>query len=94
MVSMPHSKLMPSVVVKTEKVNRTVMISVADSGCGMTAEFVQNHLFKPFDSTKGSEGMGIGAYQAREFAHKMGGELKVESVVSQGTTVSLILPLA
>jgi putative PEP-CTERM system histidine kinase len=81
------------VVVKTEKNDKTVMITVADSGCGMTAEFVQHHLFKPFDSTKGSQGMGIGAYQAREFAHKMGGELKVDSVVSQGTTVSLILPL-
>ena len=83
-----------NVVVKTEKANKTVMITVADSGCGMTLEFVQNHLFKLFDSTKGGQDIGIGAYQAREFAHKMGGDLKVDSVKLQGTTESLILPLA
>jgi len=68
---------------KTEKANKTAMIVVANFSCGTTAEFVQNHLIKLLDSTKGSQGMGIGAYQAREFARKMGGELQVRSVVSQ-----------
>ena len=82
-----------TIAVSVEQDSGTVNITVADSGCGMTPEFVRDHLFRPFDSTKGSQGMGIGAYQAREFARKMGGELKVESVISQGTSVSLILPL-
>lgn len=70
-----------------------VSIEIADTGCGMTAEYIRDHLFRPFDSTKGSQGMGIGAYQAKEFARKMGGELGVHSTVASGTTVTLTIPL-
>jgi putative PEP-CTERM system histidine kinase len=69
-------------------------VIVADNGSGMSAEFVRNRLFRPFDSTKGSEGMGIGAYQAREFARKMGGDLHVQSNPGKGTNVSLTIPIA
>lgn len=69
-------------------------VIVADNGSGMSAEFVRNRLFRPFDSTKGSQGMGIGAYQAREFARKMGGDLQVQSNPGQGTNVSLTIPIA
>jgi len=68
-----------------------VTIDITDTGSGMTPEFIRDRLFKPFDSTKGAQGMGIGAYQAREFARKYGGELRVRSVVSQGTTVTISL---
>jgi putative PEP-CTERM system histidine kinase len=70
-----------------------VVISIVDTGSGMSAKFVRERLFRPFDSTKGVQGMGIGAYQAREFARKLGGELKVESEVGKGTMVTMILPL-
>ena len=68
-------------------------IKVIDAGCGMSAEFVRDRLYRPFDSTKGSQGMGIGAYQAREFARKMGGDLRVHSAPGQGTTVVMTLPI-
>ena len=71
----------------------SVRISISDTGSGMTPEFVRDQLFKPFTSTKGSQGMGIGAYQAREFARKMGGELRVDSEPGRGTTMTLTLPL-
>ena len=58
----------------------------------MTPEFIRDRLFKPFDSTKGVQGMGIGVYQAREFARKYGGDLQVQSAVSKGTTMTLTLP--
>jgi putative PEP-CTERM system histidine kinase len=70
-----------------------VLISIVDTGSGMSAHFIRDRLFRPFDSTKGVQGMGIGAYQAREFARKLGGELKVESEVGKGTMVTMILPL-
>ena len=60
----------------------------------MSAEFIRNRLFRPFDSTKGVEGMGIGAYQARELVRKLGGELRVESQLKAGTTVIITLPTA
>jgi signal transduction histidine kinase len=67
-------------------------LTVSDSGSGMTAEFIRERLFRPFDSTKGSKGMGIGAYQVREYVHALGGRIRVRSAPGQGTTVTLRLP--
>ena len=50
-------------------------------------------LFKPFDTTKGSKGMGIGAYQVREYIFGIGGRLKVDSALGRGTVFTLWLPL-
>jgi putative PEP-CTERM system histidine kinase len=69
-------------------------VSIVDTGCGMSPEFVRERLFRPFDSTKGSESMGIGAYQAREYIRSLGGQVEVHSQVGAGTTFSLALPLA
>jgi putative PEP-CTERM system histidine kinase len=82
-----------SVTVKVEKSVGDTVIRVVDTGAGMSPEFIRDRLFRPFDSTKGVEGMGIGAYQAREFARKLGGDLKIESRPKIGTTVSMIVPL-
>lgn len=70
------------------------VVRIIDDGTGMSPEFVRDRLFRPFDSTKGAEGMGIGAYQAREFARKLGGDLVAQSEVGFGTTVTMTLPLA
>ena len=69
-----------------------VAIDITDTGSGMTPEFMRERLFRPFDSTKGAQGMGIGAYQAREFARKMGGDLEVRSSPGKGTSVSMTIP--
>ena len=69
-------------------------IRVIDTGNGMSPEFVRQRLFRPFDSTKGVEGMGIGAYQAREYVRRLGGELRVESEPNVGTTVIVTVPVA
>ncbi len=83
-----------TVSVRVVERNNRVAVEIQDSGCGMSAKFIREHLFKPFDSTKGSQGMGIGAYQAREFVRSIGGELSVESEESRGTKVTLTVPLA
>ncbi len=59
----------------------------------MTREFVQERLFKPFDTTKGSKGMGIGAYQVREYIQSLGGRVEVRSAPGKGTVMALRLPL-
>ena len=69
-------------------------IRVEDSGVGMEADFIRDRLFKPFDSTKGAEGMGIGAYQIRETVRASGGDVEVKSEVGVGTTMILRLPVA
>jgi len=70
------------------------VIAIADTGAGMDAEFVRERLFRAFDSTKGAEGMGIGAHQIRETIREMGGAVKVRSEPGQGTTLFLRIPLA
>jgi putative PEP-CTERM system histidine kinase len=81
-----------SVEIEASEANGKIVIKIIDDGAGMTQEFVRERLFKPFDSTKGAEGMGVGAYQARAFARKSGGDLTVESVPGKGTTVTLAIP--
>jgi putative PEP-CTERM system histidine kinase len=70
------------------------VIEVADTGSGMEEAFVRNRLFRPFDTTKGAEGMGIGAYQARHIVRLAGGELDVASQLGRGTTFTVRLPAA
>jgi putative PEP-CTERM system histidine kinase len=81
-----------TVVIRLQKMESTALIAVEDDGCGMSADFIRNHLFRPFDSTKGSKGMGIGAYQARTFVTESGGTLEVESEPDKGTRVLIRLP--
>ena len=73
--------------------NGVARISITDTGSGMTREFIRTRLFTPFDSTKGSQGMGIGVYQAREYARSLGGQLEVTSEPDSGTEFVLHLPL-
>jgi signal transduction histidine kinase len=70
------------------------LLSVTDTGTGMDADFLRDRLFRPFDSTKGSKGMGIGAYQAREYVRSLGGNVEVQSSPGQGTRFAVTLPLA
>jgi putative PEP-CTERM system histidine kinase len=69
-------------------------LTVTDDGAGMSREFVEQRLFKPFDTTKGSKGMGIGAYQVREYVLSLGGRVDVASEEGQGTQFTLRLPLS
>jgi len=69
-------------------------IEIEDDGAGMDEDFIRNRLFKPFFTTKASKGMGIGAYQAREYVHSLGGAMSVRSTPGQGTVFAIRLPLA
>ena len=70
-----------------------VWIEVWDAGCGIEQDDL-DRLFKPFDTTKGKAGMGIGAYESRHIIAAMNGELFVESEPGAGTTFTIVLPLA
>ncbi|HEY7639550.1 MAG TPA: XrtA/PEP-CTERM system histidine kinase PrsK [Steroidobacteraceae bacterium] len=82
-----------SIVLEVRADRRNAMFTVTDTGSGMTAEFVRERLFRPFDSTKGSKGMGIGAYQVREYVRMLGGQVEVQSSPGAGTRFSITLPL-
>jgi putative PEP-CTERM system histidine kinase len=69
-----------------------VLVEVQDDGPGMEPEFIRDRLFKPFDSTKGVKGMGIGAYQVREYVRQIAGQIEVRSSPGLGTTFGIRLP--
>ena len=71
----------------------SAVLTVTDTGLGMSREFIQERLFKPFDTTKGSKGMGIGAYQVREYVQSLGGRVEVSSEPGKGTRMTLRIPL-
>lgn len=81
-----------SLTIKTSEGHAVLFIQ--DTGCGMSEEFIKFQLFKPFESTKGLTGMGIGAYQAREYVRKIGGNIDVTSEPGIGSCFSVRLPIA
>ena len=82
------------IIVRLFKGSDHAIIEVQDSGCGMDKTFIKERLFRPFDSTKGKTGMGIGVYEAQDYVHKLGGDLEVISRVGEGTTFRVRLQIA
>ena len=68
------------------------VVEIADTGEGMDAAFIRERLFRPFDTTKGMRGMGIGAYQVREYVRGIGGRVRVDSAPGEGTRFRVYLP--
>ena len=80
------------ITVRLRKQGNEALIEVEDTGEGMDDSFIHDRLFQPFESTKGT--MGIGVFQVREYVHKLGGQLDVESIPGEGTTFRLHIPLS
>ena len=76
-----------------EKQQDHINIVVSDNGCGMSESFIKSRLFKPFDTTKGNAGMGIGVFEAKQFFESIAGSLTVESAEGQGTKMIICLPV-
>ena len=69
-----------------------VEISVSDTGCGISKEFIEKNLFRPFQTTK-KQGMGIGLYHCKTIIDAHGGKLSVESEEGKGSIFKILLPL-
>ncbi len=70
-----------------------VIVEVSDTGVGMEPERLEQ-IFEPFFTTKGpGEGMGLGLAIALETVMAHGGALDVHSVVGEGTTFTVRLPV-
>lgn len=52
---------------------------------------MRKQLFKPFATTKGNAGIGIGVYQCRYLLQSFGGDLIIHSELNQGTHCIAIL---
>jgi putative PEP-CTERM system histidine kinase len=81
-----------AVWVKLQQSAGRAMVVVGDAGVGMTQDFIQSRLFRPFNSTK-SSGMGIGSYESYQYIKELGGSIEVASEVGRGSVVTLLMPL-
>jgi putative PEP-CTERM system histidine kinase len=75
-----------------ERYSGQVLIEVGDTGAGMSEEFIQTQLFKPFNTTK-RNGMGVGSYESHQYVRELGGSIDVESEPGRGTVMTVRLPL-
>jgi signal transduction histidine kinase len=71
--------------------NGAPMFAVSDTGRGMTKQFIDTRLFRPFATTKRT-GIGLGLYTCREVIKASGGSIDVDSVEGAGTTFRVVLP--
>lgn len=83
-----------TITIRTSSNGSRVWIDIADSGCGIPPA-VLPRIFDPFFTTKAvGKGSGQGLAIARSVVVGHGGELTVQSKVGQGTTFTLMLPVA
>jgi CheY-like chemotaxis protein len=69
-----------------------VLLSFTDTGTGMSDE-VKERAFEPFFSTKGiGKSSGLGLSMAYGFVKQSGGQIDIDSILGQGTTVRVLLP--
>ncbi len=67
------------------------ILTIKDTGCGMTKEQLQN-IFEPFVTYK-KEGTGLGLAICKKFVVAHGGCISVKSTLNKGTTFQVTLPL-
>ncbi len=72
--------------------NGWAVLTVTDNGCGMSPEFVQRSLFRPFQTTK-KKGIGIGMFQCKMIVEAHHGRIEAESQPGRGTSFRIFLPL-
>jgi len=69
-----------------------IELVIRDDGIGIPAEHLP-HIFEPFYTTKESGGSGLGLAISQNIVERHGGHIEVNSVVGQGTTFKILLPV-
>ncbi len=71
-----------------------VALSVSDTGCGMDP-ITQQRIFEPFFTTKEKgkgTGLGLGLATVYGIVRQHGGDIRVQTVIGQGSTFEVLLP--
>ena len=81
-----------SMAAEAGRQQRFVLLEVQDNGVGMDDE-TRTRCLEPFFSTKGQRGTGLGLAMVYGIVERHGGNIEIESVHGEGTTIRLVLPL-
>ena len=88
-----NPKFKGKVTISSEQRNNELVIHIKDNGCGID-ETTQTKIFDPFFTTKEvGKGTGLGLAISFGIIKEHGGTLEVTSVVGEGTTFSICLPV-
>jgi signal transduction histidine kinase len=79
--------------VETSSQNGWIVLSISDTGSGMSPEFIRSRLFRPFQTTK-KHGIGIGMFHCKMIAEAHHGRIEVESQPGQGSVFRVFLPVS
>lgn len=79
--------------IQTSRRDGWAVLAVSDNGCGMTQEFMQTSLFRPFKTTK-KNGIGIGMFHCKMIVEAHHGRIEVESEPGKGTAFRVLLPIS
>ncbi len=93
--AMPRGGLLAvrtGVIISDGNIPPQAVVEIADTGPGMSQEFISKDLFAPFVTTK-PRGLGLGLYTCRQIVQMHDGEIKVRSEVGKGTVFSIFLPI-
>jgi CheY-like chemotaxis protein len=77
----------------TSIVDKSVVITIADTGVGMYPE-IRSRIFDPFFTTKGKAGLGLGLAVSFGIIRRHGGTIEVDSEYGKGTEFRIVLPVA
>ena len=76
-----------------ETISSWAMISVSDTGCGMTKE-TKRKIFEPYFTTKKmGEGTGLGMSVVHGIIGRLRGNIQIDSIVNKGTTITIYIPI-
>jgi signal transduction histidine kinase len=70
----------------------SIEMRVSDTGCGIPADILP-HIFEPFFTTKRGKGTGLGLSISQAYVRSHNGDIRVDSVVGHGTTITITLPI-
>ncbi len=70
----------------------SIEICVSDTGCGISPDILP-HVFEPFFTTKGGKGTGLGLSISATYVRRNKGDIRIDSVLKRGTTVTITLPI-
>ncbi len=79
------------VSIETDISDKTVCMRVRDNGCGISDDFLRNHIFKPFRTTK-EKGLGIGLYQCKQIIEAHNGIIGAESIAGEERYLPYVCP--